>query len=246
MFVAGIGAISAEDTSDIGEISSDEVTDEVISVDDTVTDVSTSDADEVVSDGEPTRGTYTWGDFKSEVEDTNVNTVKLNQSNIAPSSSSSDQISINHDITIVGGYGYYIGNADWNSAASYNYIPMITSANNLNVNFENVTFQYLSNNIFIKLMGNGNFAFKNCVFNNINCTGDHQSVIWLNYGYALIENCTFTNVKSSFGAVTNYYTSWGTAVNNARMTVKGSTFKDNYKQGDYNLFDNKLRSRYHL
>ena len=122
--------------SDIGEISSDEVTDEVISVDDTVTDVSTSDADEVVSDGEPTRGTYTWGDFKSEVEDTNVNTVKLNQSNIAPSSSSSDQISINHDITIVGGYGYYIGNADWNSAASYNYIPMITSANNLNVNFE--------------------------------------------------------------------------------------------------------------
>ena len=102
VFVVGIGAISAEDASDIGEISSDEVTDEVISVDDTVTDVSTSDADEVVSDGEPTRGTYTWGDFKSEVEDTNVNTVKLNQSNIAPSSSSSDQISINHDITIVG------------------------------------------------------------------------------------------------------------------------------------------------
>ena len=227
VFVAGISAISAEDISDIGEISSDEVTDEVISVDDAVTDVSTSDADEVVSDEEPTRGTYTWGDFKSEVEDTNVNTVKLNQSNIAPSTSSSDQISINHDITIVGGYGYYIGNADWNSAASYNYIPMITSANNLNVNFENVTFQYLSNNIFIKLMGNGNFAFKNCVFNNINCTGDHQSVIWLNYGYALIENCTFTNVTSSYGAVTNYYTSWGTAVNNARMTVKGSTFKDN-------------------
>lgn len=229
VFVAGIGAISAEDISDIGEISSDEVADEVISVDDSVTDVSTSDADEVTSDVEPTRSsTYTWGDFKSEVEDTSVNTVKLNQSNIAPSSDSSDQISINHDITIVGGYGYYIGNADWNSAVSYNYIPMITSGNNLNVNFENVTFQYLSNNIFIKLMGNGNYAFKNCVFNNINCTGDHQSVIWLNYGYALIENCTFTNVKSSFGAVTNYYTSWGTAVNNARMTVRDSTFKDNY------------------
>ena len=229
VFVAGIGAISAEDISDIGEISSDEVADDVISVDDSVTDVSTSDADEVTSDVEPTRSsTYTWGDFKSEVEDTSVNTVKLNQSNIAPSSDSSDQININHDITIVGGYGYYIGNADWNSAVSYNYIPMITSGNNLNVNFENVTFQYLSNNIFIKLMGNGNYAFKNCVFNNINCTGDHQSVIWLNYGYALIENCTFTNVTSSFGAVTNYYTSWGTAVNNARMTVRDSTFKDNY------------------
>ena len=98
VFVVGIGAISAEDASDMGEISSDEVTDEVISVDDTVTDVSTSDADEVVSDGEPTRGTYTWGDFKSEVEDTNVNTVKLNQSNIAPSSSSSDEHNLLNDI----------------------------------------------------------------------------------------------------------------------------------------------------
>ena len=229
VFVAGMGAISAEDISDIGEISSDEVADEVISVDDGVTDVSTSDADEMVSDVEPTRSsTYTWGDFKSEVEDTSVNTVKLNQSNIAPSSDSSDQISINHDITIVGGYGYYIGNADWNSAASYDYIPMITSGNNLNVKFENVTFQYLSDNILMKLMGNGNYTFKNCVFDHINATGDHQSVLWLYYGYALIDNCTFTNCKCSFGAVTNYYTSWGTAVNNARMTVKDSTFRNNY------------------
>ena len=85
----------------------------------------------------------------------------------------------------------------------------------------------MSDNILIKLMGNGNYVFKNCVFDHINATGDHQSVIWLNYGQALLDNCTFTNCYCSFGAVTNYYTSWGTAVNNARMTVKDSTFRNN-------------------
>ena len=149
VFVAGIGAISAEDISDMGEISSDEVADEVISVDDGVTDVSTSDADEVTSDVEPTQSsTYTWGDFKSEVEDTSVNTVKLNQSNIAPSSDSSDQISINHDITIVGGYGYYIGNADWNSAESYKNSDILSFTND-----EFLTDSF--NHVYVSVDGTG-------------------------------------------------------------------------------------------
>lgn len=229
MFVVGISAVSAEDMSDMGEISSDEVTDEVISVDDGEIDLSTSSGvDEKISDNEPPRSSYDWGDFKSDVQNTSKNTVNLDKNNIAPSASSSDQISINHDITIVGGYGYYIGSADWSSAPKYNYIPMITSGNNLNVKFENVTFQYLSDNVFIKLMGNGNYTFKNCIFDHINATGSHQSVIWLNYGEALIENCTFTNCRCSFGAVTNYYSSTPSTVNYARMTVKDSTFNDNY------------------
>ena len=234
MFLVGIGCVSAEDIDEIGTLSSSDVVGDAISLDDDVggaaveNDVSTDSADDdVISDVEPTRSTDTWGNFKSEVENTGISTVKLNQSNIAPSTSSSDQITLNHDVTIVGGYGYYIGHADWSSSPKYNYIPFITSGNNLNVKFENVTFQYLSDNILMKLMGNGNYTFKNCVFDHINATGDHQSVIWLNYGQALLDNCTFTNCKCSFGAVTNYYTSWGTAVNNARMTVKDSTFKNN-------------------
>ena len=235
MFLVGIGCVSAEDIDEIGTLSSSDVVGDAISLDYDVggaaveNDVSTDSADDdVISDVEPTRSTDTWGNFKSEVENTGINTVKLNQSNIAPSTSSSDQITLNHDVTIVGGYGYYIGHADWSSSPKYNYIPFITSGNNLNVKFENVTFQYLSDNILMKLMGNGNYTFKNCVFDHINATGDHQSVLWLYYGYALIDNCTFTNCKCSFGAVTNYYTSWGTAVNNARMTVKDSTFRNNY------------------
>ena len=228
MFLVGISFVSAQDISSLEEVSSVEVADDVISVDDSVDDVSTSDVgDEVISDSGSTQYANSWADLKSDVEDSSVDTVKLNASDIAPSSSSSDQISINHDITIVGEEGSYIGSADWNSAPVYNYIPIVTSGNNLNVKFENVTFQYLSDNILMKLMGNGNYVFKNCVFNNINCTGSHQSVIWLNYGYALLENCTFTNIKSSYGAITNYYTSWGTAVNNARMTVKDCEFYDN-------------------
>ena len=231
MFLVGITCVSAENIDEIGTSSSDDV----ISLDDDTgdtinveSDISTDSVDdEGISDSEPTRSTDTWGHFKAEVENTSINTVHLNQGNIAPSTSSSDQISINHDITIVGGYGYYIGHADWSSSPKYNYIPFITSGNNLNVRFENVTFQYLSDNILIKLMGNGNYVFKNCVFDHINATGDHQSVIWLNYGQALLDNCTFTNCYCSFGAVTNYYTSWGTAVNNARMTVKDSTFRNN-------------------
>lgn len=232
MFLVGISCVSAENIDELGTSSSDDIISTDGDVSDTInveSDVSTDSADEVISDSEPARGnTYTWGDFKSEVENTSINTVHLNQGNIAPSTSSSDQISINHDVTIVGGYGYYIGSADWSSAPKYNYIPMITSGNNLNVKFENVTFQYLSNNIFIKLMGNGNYTFKNCIFDHINATGSHQSVIWLNYGQALIENCTFTNCRCSFGAVTNYYSSAPATANYARMTVKDSTFKDNY------------------
>ena len=232
MFLVGISCVSAENIDELGTSSSDDIISVDGDVSDTInveSDVSTDGGDEVISDIEPTRGnTYTWGDFKSEVENTSINTVHLNQGNIAPSTSSSDQISINHDVTVVGGYGYYIGSADWSSAPKYNYIPMITSGNNLNVKFENVTFQYLSNNIFIKLMGNGNYTFKNCIFDHINATGSHQSVIWLNYGQALIENCTFTNCRCSFGAVTNYYSSAPATANYARMTVKDSTFKDNY------------------
>ena len=235
MFLVGISCVSAENIDEMGNISSSDVADDVISIDDEVADdtIESDDStnsvdDEVISDGETTRSTYTWGDFKSEVENTSINTVELNRGNIAPSTSSFDQVSINHDITIVGGYGYYIGSASWSSAPKYNYIPIVTSGNNLNVKFENVTFQYLSNNIFIKLMGNGNYTFKNCIFDHINATGSHQSVIWLNYGHALIENCTFTNCKCSFGAVTNYYSSTASTANYARMTVKDSTFKDNY------------------
>lgn len=233
MFLVGISCVSAENIDELGTSSSDDVIstggDVSNTIDNVESDVSTDSVDdERISDIEPSRGnTYTWDDFKSEVENTSINTVHLNQGNIAPSTSSSNQVSINHDVTIVGGYGYYIGSADWSSAPKYNYIPMITTEDDLNVKFENVTFQYLSNNIFIKLMGNGNYTFKNCIFDHINATGSHQSVIWLNYGHALIENCTFTNCKCSFGAVTNYYSSAPSTANYARMTVKDSTFKDN-------------------
>ncbi|MFM5882513.1 PQQ-binding-like beta-propeller repeat protein [Methanobrevibacter gottschalkii] len=231
LFIVGISCVSAQNIDEIGNSSSDDT----ISLDDDIStinivdnEISTNVDGEVICDGKSTRDTYSWADFKSEVENTNINTIELNKGNIAPSSDSSNQISINHDINIIGGYGYYIGGDSWSSSTKYNYIPIITSGSNLNVKFENVTFQYLSDNVFMKLMGNGNYTFKNCVFSNINATGSHQSVIWLNYGHALIENCSFIKCNCSFGAVTNYYSSWGTAVNNARMTVRDSTFKDNY------------------
>ena len=243
MFLVGISCVSAENIDELGTSSSDDVisTDGDVSntIDNVESDVSTSSVDdEVISDRGSTQEVNSWAGLQSKIEDSSVSIVKLNASNIAPSTSSSDQISINHDITVVGGDGYYIGSADWSSAPKYNYIPMITSGNNLNVRFENVTFQYLSDNILMKLMGNGNYVFKNCIFDHINATGDHQSVIWLNYGYALIDNCTFTNCNCSFGAVTNYYTSWGTAVNNARMTVKDSTFRDNICPGEPGAINN--------
>ena len=243
MLIVGITCVSAENIDEIGTSSSDDVIslddDAGDTIDSVESDVSTSSVDnEVISDRGSTQEVNSWAGLQSKIEDSSVSIVKLNASNIAPSTSSSDQISINHDITVVGGDGYYIGSASWNSAPQYNYIPFITSGNNLNVRFENVTFQYLSDNILMKLMGNGNYTFKNCVFDHINATGDHQSVIWLNYGYALIDNCTFTNCKCSFGAVTNYYTSWGTAVNNARMTVKDSTFRDNICPGEPGAINN--------
>ena len=101
MFLVGIGCVSAEDMDEISTLSSSDVAYDSVSLDDGMgdtiedveSDVSTNGVDdEVISDAEPTRSTDTWGNFKAAVENTGNSIVKLNQSNIAPSSSSSDQI----------------------------------------------------------------------------------------------------------------------------------------------------------
>ncbi|MBQ9026558.1 MAG: PQQ-like beta-propeller repeat protein, partial [Methanobrevibacter sp.] len=157
----------------------------------------------------------------------NIDTIYLNGTNIAPSSNSSDQIVFNHDLTIVGLDGSYVGYENWSAYPNnlkYNYIPFLSNSN-LNIVFENVTFQYLADNILIKVAGNGNYVFKNCVFTNINATGSHQAVVWLNSGSALLDNCSFIECNTSYGAVSNYNEN---SVNLVHMTVKDSTFNYNW------------------
>lgn len=89
MFFVGISCVSAENMNEIGASSSDDV----ISLDDdssdtissVESDVSTTNIDdEVICDSEPTRNNYSWAKFKSQVENTSINKIELNQGNIAP------------------------------------------------------------------------------------------------------------------------------------------------------------------
>ena len=211
IFLVGINGVFAENI--------DETTD--------VSALSVDDADESLSAGGLSSTVNSWSDLQADAVNNNIDTIYLNGTNIAPSSNSADQIVFNHDLTIVGLDGSYVGHENWSAYTSnskYAYIPFLSDSN-LNIVFENVTFQYLADNILIKVAGNGNYVFKNCVFTNINATGSHQSVLWLNSGTALLDNCTFVECNTSYGAVSNYNEN---SVDAVHMTVKDSTFSDNY------------------
>ena len=213
IFLVGINGVFAENI--------DETTD--------VSALSVDDADESLSAGGLSSTVNSWSDLQADSVNNNIDTIYLNGTNIAPSSNSADQIVFNHDLTIVGLDGSYVGYENWsaytnNPNIKYSYIPFLSDSN-LNIVFENVTFQYLGDNILIKVAGNGNYVFKNCVFTNINATGSHQSVLWLNSGIALLDNCTFVECNTSYGAVSNYNEN---SVDAVHMTVKDSTFSDNY------------------
>lgn len=73
--------------------------------------------------------------------------------------------------------------------------------------------------------GNGNYILDNCSFYNVNATNSHQSVVYLNLGEGIIENCNFTKCTTSFGTVTNHNAA---STTNVHMVVRNCNFEDNY------------------
>ncbi|PWB87547.1 PQQ-binding-like beta-propeller repeat protein [Methanobrevibacter thaueri] len=233
MLLVGITCVSAENTDNIGDLSTNDA-DDIISVDDLEDneDLSTNDVDNSLDDGSsldekdvlPSRGTTTvnsWSQLGSAVyNNNNYDTVYLG-ANITPG----NQIVINHDVTIIGSADTYIGGSSSSNPVSYSNIPIYSNANGLSITLKDIRFQNCGGNILMKFSGNGNYVLDNCTFENVTATGSHQAVVHLNLGHCDIINCTFEKCRTSYGTVSNYNEY---SVTNVNMVVRDTIFKNNY------------------
>ncbi|ALT69888.1 Ig-like domain repeat protein [Methanobrevibacter millerae] len=177
----------------------------------------------------------TWSNLKSACTNaTQYDTIYVSGGITPPSTKG--QISINKNVIIEGLSGSYIGGSSSNNVVTVNYIPFSTTTNGLNITFKNLNFQninlqnpnFFTSGVLMYFAGNGNYACENCNFNNINGTGNKQSIIYLRQGAGDITNCNFTNNVLSFGTITNFYSSSSSTVNNARMSISDCRFTNNY------------------
>ena len=207
--IFSISMVSASDVSDIDAC-----------VDESEVSVYTSNVD-VTSSSDSVTLVDNWADLKSNCENENGSqNIKLNN-NLAPES----QILINHNVVITGSTGTYIGGSDESNIATYSYVPFYTTASNVNITLKNLKFQNCGGNILMQFNGNGNYILDNCSFYNVNATNSHQSVVYLNLGEGIIENCNFTKCTTSFGTVTNHNAA---STTNVHMVVRNCNFEDNY------------------
>ena len=241
MFLVGISYVSAENTDEISDLSSSDVADEVISVDDSLDDVecaSISDADESISAENSLDAlendesemlsypgsvdVYNWTALRDEVsKDTGVDIVNI-KANLTPGS----QIFFNRSITIVGFDDTYIGGNSSNNIVNYNDILFFTDKQGISVTLNNIKFQNSRGNIPVKFAGNGDYVLENCIFENMTAPNYRNVIVHLNWGNLNITNCTFENCKSSYGTVSNFKSD--TEPNAVHMVVRDTTFKDNY------------------
>lgn len=204
----------------ISMVSASDVSDTDVCVDESEVSVYTSNVD-VTSSSDSVTLVDNWADLKSNCENENGSqNIKLNN-NLAPES----QILINHNVVITGSTGTYIGGSDESNIATYSYVPFYTTASNVNITLKNLKFQNCGGNILMQFNGNGNYILDNCSFYNVNATNSHQSVVYLNLGEGIIENCNFTKCTTSFGTVTNHNAA---STTNVHMVVRNCNFEDNY------------------
>ncbi len=219
MFIVGISCVSAEDIDDAGILSTNEIDDD-LSVEDSLDDNLNNDENEVLADSSSSPTVTTWSELGGQVSGTTgADTVYIG-ANLTPSG----QIVINHDVTIIGSENTYVGGSSSSNKASYNYIPIYSSASGLSITLKNIKFQNCGGNILMQFNGNGNYNIENCIFENCTATGMRQSIVYLSYGHANIINCTFEKCTTSYGTISNYNAA---SVNNVHMVVNGTTFKDN-------------------
>ena len=246
MLLVGISCVSAENTDDTSDLSTNDA-DDMISVDaslDDIGDSSTNDADNSLDDGfnadenddvpANLRGSttvYNWSQLGGAVyNNNNYDTVYIG-ANLTPGG----QIVINHDVTIVGSADTYIGGSSSSNAVSYNDILFLSTTNGLSITLKNIKFQNCGGNTLMKFAGNGNYIIDNCTFENITATSTKQVVVHLNYGYCEIINSTFEKCSTSYGTLSNYHE---TNVNNVHMVVRNSTFKNNYANVEPGVINN--------
>ncbi|WP_407432174.1 Ig-like domain repeat protein [Methanobrevibacter sp.] len=174
-----------------------------------------SDVNTILGDSDSSSTVNNWNDLMSNCSDTNANHII----NLNGTLNATEQIQIRNNVTVIGNENSFIvGNYG-------NLIPFICT-DALNVTFRNVNFQNLSGDYLMQFSGNGNYVIENCDFSNIDVGS--KSVIYSNYGVVNITNCSFTDCNVRNGVINNYYAANSATVNNARLYVTDSRFRNNH------------------
>ena len=191
-----------------------------------------SDSDVLSTSSASTVTVSTWSDLRKAC----TNATQYDTIYVSGGFAPANQIAISKSVTIEGLSGSYIGGSSSSSIADINFIPFSTTASGLNITFKNLNFQninlrnpnFFTSSVLMYFAGNGNYVCENCNFNNINGTGNKQSIIYLRQGTGDITNCNFTDNTLSYGTITNFYSSSSSTVNNAKMSINDCRFTNNY------------------
>lgn len=231
IFLVGISCVSAESADDTNDLSTGDA-DDVISVDESLDDDIGIDENQELLESDSSATVTTWNELNGNVSgDTGPSIVNIG-ANLTPG----NQVTINHDVTIVGSAGTHIGGSNSSNMASYNNILFLSTKQGLSITLKNIKFQNCGGNTLIKFAGNGNYVLDNCTFENITANSTKQVIVHLNWGNCNITNCTFEKCYTDYGAVSNFKSDY--EPNKVHMVVRETTFKNNYASTEPGAINN--------
>ena len=158
------------------------------------------------------------------------------------------QIKIKNNVKIIGSEGSYIGDSSPN-ARDIMFVSFLVEDNSLygSLNFENVTFKYIlsvystlgaggtRDGIFIQMGGIRKNTLTNCIFHNVISKVGHATIVYLKRGSATLDNCSFINCTSGYGAVSVYDPN---SVKSTDMVVRNCYFENNYASTEPGCINN--------
>ena len=159
------------------------------------------------------------------------------------------QIKIKNNVKIIGSEGAYIGDSSPN-VRDIMFVAFLVEDNSIygSLNFENVTFKHIwsvystmgatggtRDGIFMQMGGIRNNVIKNCMFQDILSQYGHATIVYLKKGSATLDNCSFINCTSGYGAVSVYDPS---SVKSTDMIVCNCYFENNYASTEPGCINN--------
>ena len=159
------------------------------------------------------------------------------------------QIKIKNNVKIIGSEGAYIGDSSPN-VRNIMFVAFLVEDNSLygSLNFENVTFKHIwsvystggatggtRDGIFMQMGGIRNNIIKNCIFQDILSQYGHATIVYLKKGSATLDNCSFINCTSGYGAVSVYDPN---SVKSTDMVVRNCYFENNYASTEPGCINN--------
>lgn len=231
IFLVGISWVSAESADDTNDLSTGDA-DDMILVDESLDGNIGIDENQELLESDSSATVTTWNELSGNVSgDTGPSIVNIG-TNLTPG----NQVTINHDVTIVGSAGTHIGGSNSSNMASYNNILFLSTKQGLSITLKNIKFQNCGGNTLIKFAGNGNYVLDNCTFENITANSTKQVIVHLNWGNCNITNCTFEKCYTDYGAVSNFKSDY--EPNKVHMVVRETIFRNNYASTEPGAINN--------